>query len=955
MGKKYKMHLIINTHWDREYRWSFPETQLRLTEAVDTLLDSMEKDSGFYSFHTDSQTSMMDDYLELRPEKRELVEKLVKDGRLQIGPWYTLPAQFLVSGEALTRNMLLGHKIANDLGKVMKVGYNIFSWGQISQLPQLYAQFGIDTILFYRGIDQSALDSLEFWWDAPNGSRALGITFGAFHRLNFWVYVYKPYVFGIKPGTNPEGFQRTGNDGVMTNLCDTYSDDMNHHILNQPNHANLENALIGMDDLMDTLTEKSSTRHLLFLQGFDQETPDPIVPELVDKINEKIDYGKIVISTLPKYISAIKKELEEKKITDNFKILSQEMLSVEKQGDPFGPLYPGVFSARMPIKLQNHDCEIRLEKWAEPAAVWALMLGGDYPGKPLQAAWKELLQNQQHDGIGGCHVDRVTTAMFERYSNVRDVAEAITRNALHSIVEKIDFSDLSKENVGIIVFNPHPYPQSVAVEAIIDVPIEFDPGVHNKHFKETAIDVFDSFGNKVTSQVLRQEKETVYAYLKFGSHTSFDARRNRVVFEADNIPPLGFCKFYAAPQNEVEIPLQTIAASPRIMENEYLSIKIHNDGSVSIKDKNSGSVFNDLNYFEDQGEQGGPLKFIPPHNEGAYTTEGHAADVVLIYNGPLLARYRIYREWMLPAELVSEIKVHVPHGMQWIDHGELERSKNRIALKISTEITLRKGSKYLEFHTTVDNTVKDHRLRVVFPTNMKAEHVWADSPYDIVKRDIQRPASKGWYEKPLRTFPSNSFVDVNDGKKGLAILHYGISEYEVSDDSKQAVYLTLLRAFRTSGNPSETHIQQPLAQCPGKHEFRYALYPHKGNWSDGDVEKQAQIFTAPMRIAQCSAHTGTIKSSSQSFLKIGPEKLVLTAIKKAEDEDAIVVRFFNPTDENVEGELFFYVKLRQANLITLEELVIGNLALSGENHQVRISVKPKEIMSIMLFPERRED
>jgi len=57
----------------------------------------------------------------------------------------------------------------------------------------------------------------------------------------------------------------------------------------------------------------------------------------------------------------------------------------------------------------------------------------------------------------------------------------------------------------------------------------------------------------------------------------------------------------------------------------------------------------------------------------------------------------------------------------------------------------------------------------------------------------------------------------------------------------------------------------------------------------------------------------------------------------------------------VEGELFFYVKLRQANLITLEELVIGNLDLSGENHQVRISVKPKEIMSIMLFPERRED
>jgi len=379
---------------------------------------------------------MVDDYLALRPEKRAIVEKLVRTGRLQIGPWYTLPAQFLVSGEALTRNLLLGHKIARELGGVMKVGYNIFSWGQVSQLPQLYAQFGIDTILFYRGIDQSSLSSLEFWWEAPNGSQALGITFGAFHRLNFWVYVYKPYIFGIKPGTNPEGFKRTGAAGFLTHLCDPYSDDINHHVLKQPQRADIASALLGMQDLMATLTDKSSTRHLLFLQGFDQECPDPVVPDLVEQINQAIDYGKIVISTLPEYVKAVQEELTAQKIGAKLPVLRQEMLAVEKQGDPFGPLYPGVFSARMPIKLRNHDCEVRLEKWAEPAASWAFMLGAPYPQMPLQAAWKELLQNQQHDGIGGCHVDRVTTAMFERYANVRDVAETITRNALHEIVSQ---------------------------------------------------------------------------------------------------------------------------------------------------------------------------------------------------------------------------------------------------------------------------------------------------------------------------------------------------------------------------------------------------------------------------------------------------------------------------------------------------------------------------------------
>ena len=62
------MNLIINTHWDREYRWSFRETQYRLVEAVDELIDIMQRDPGFAYFHTDSQVSMIDDYLQMRPD-----------------------------------------------------------------------------------------------------------------------------------------------------------------------------------------------------------------------------------------------------------------------------------------------------------------------------------------------------------------------------------------------------------------------------------------------------------------------------------------------------------------------------------------------------------------------------------------------------------------------------------------------------------------------------------------------------------------------------------------------------------------------------------------------------------------------------------------------------------------------------------------------------------------------
>lgn len=233
----YNMHLIINTHWDREYRWSFSETQFRLAEAVDDLIDIMKKDEKFAYFHTDSQASMLDDYLDIRPERTEEIKELVKCGRILTGPWYTLPAEFLVSGESLVRNLLMGHQIANDLGNVMKAAYNIFSWGQVSQLPQIYRQFGMNTIIFYRGIDQSDLDTLEFIWKAPDGTEALGITFGSYHRLNFWNYVYLPYILGKKEAKdNGHCISRSdlGDDAFMFNLCDSKSEDVNHRIIDQP-------------------------------------------------------------------------------------------------------------------------------------------------------------------------------------------------------------------------------------------------------------------------------------------------------------------------------------------------------------------------------------------------------------------------------------------------------------------------------------------------------------------------------------------------------------------------------------------------------------------------------------------------------------------------------------------------------------------------------------------------
>jgi len=196
--KHYTMHVISNTHWDREWKKPFQQHRIMLADFFEELIATFEKDKSYKHFHLDSQTIPLEDYAEVYPEKAAKLKTLIKKGKLLVGPWYTDPEMNLICGEAITRNLLLGHRIARQWGKVMKVGYNPMSNGQIAQLPQIYAGFGIDSILFYRGINRDAAD-IQFWWKAPDDTRALAIQFPE-GRGVFWKYAELPVMYDMWAG-----------------------------------------------------------------------------------------------------------------------------------------------------------------------------------------------------------------------------------------------------------------------------------------------------------------------------------------------------------------------------------------------------------------------------------------------------------------------------------------------------------------------------------------------------------------------------------------------------------------------------------------------------------------------------------------------------------------------------------------------------------------------------------
>src|SRR5712691_2461722 len=169
-----KIILVPHTHWDREWYQTFQQFRVRLVKTVDHLLDILDHDDSFTHFLLDGQTIVLDDYLEVRPEQEARLKHYTQTGRIQVGPWYVQPDEFLVSGESLIRNLQIGFRRAAEFGNLMRVGYVPDCFGHIAQLPQILCGFGIESAVFWRGVGSDVQHS-EFSWAAPNGSSILVI------------------------------------------------------------------------------------------------------------------------------------------------------------------------------------------------------------------------------------------------------------------------------------------------------------------------------------------------------------------------------------------------------------------------------------------------------------------------------------------------------------------------------------------------------------------------------------------------------------------------------------------------------------------------------------------------------------------------------------------------------------------------------------------------------------
>ena len=146
------VHIISHSHWDREWYLPFESHRMQLVELFDNLFDLFENDPEFKSFHLDGQTIVLDDYLEIRPENRDKVQRYIDEGKLKIGPFYILQDDYLISSEANVRNTLIGQAEAAKWGKSTQIGYFPDTFGNMGQAPQILQKSGIHVAAFGRGV-----------------------------------------------------------------------------------------------------------------------------------------------------------------------------------------------------------------------------------------------------------------------------------------------------------------------------------------------------------------------------------------------------------------------------------------------------------------------------------------------------------------------------------------------------------------------------------------------------------------------------------------------------------------------------------------------------------------------------------------------------------------------------------------------------------------------------------
>lgn len=379
--------------------------------------------------------------------------------------------------------------------------------------------------------------------------------------------------------------------------------------------------------------------------------------------------------------------------------------------------------------------------------------------------------------------------------------------------------------------------------------------------------------------------------------------RNKAIFFAEGIPAMGY-KAYTIVEASNKENASSIELSPEAAENKFFKLTLDEKGQIkSFFDKENnrevlkvGKVANALQAFEDK-----PMNF-----------DNWDIDI-------------FYEEKMWKVDDVQSIEV--------VERGAV-RSALKIERKFSDSIIVQHMYVYndiprIDFKTYVD--WKEHQvlLKTAFPIEINTNK----ATYEIQYGNVERPThhNTSWDVARFEV-AGQKWADLSEGDFGVSLLNDSKYGHDIKDG---VMRLTLLK----SG------IEPNLTTDQEEHFFTYSIYPHGGDWREANTVQMAYMLNNPVETKFEDAHEGKLPKSL-SMVKVDKDNVIVEVVKKAEDNDDIIVRMYECYNKRTKVSVEFFEDLKGVVECNLMERDLEEIAY--DKNSFNFEIKPYEIKSFRL-------
>jgi alpha-mannosidase len=642
-----------------------------------------------------------------------------------------------------------------------------------------------------------------------------------------------------------------------------------------------------------TLSSYATTSNILMPCGSGGVPPQIDTPDKVEQWNREHDDSKMIISVPSEFFKNMEREITE------LSEYSGELYSPDLEN-----IFPDVVSSRISLKLAFKDCENALIT-AEKVATLAWIYGKPYPTDILAKMWKDMLFLVDHDVISCCGIDEIYDEAWKDIFDIKEKASRLIDDSTRYI------SQSGRGESSIVVFNPNNWETSDWVEAELELSGEWDANIG-----------VASNGEEIPSELL-----------EYSNKGHGDGIKARLGFVAA-VPPMGYRLYQLVKRSNSFDSGIEVKGNEVVTKFYRLSID-KQTGILSVYNKGGRKLLEGNELVIDQ--EIGDLYFHKSEFDGPIGSESGKGihfstfkpEEIKIEKGPVRTVIT-FRD--------SFYCLQWPYYLTDKFGSLLQRHKT---LDICKQIMVYNDLPRIGFRTIINSAQSHIRIRVRFDTCMVVPNYTRQTQFGVIDLPLARTL-----EESVR-FPSLNWFNCQEGDHGLAFFSRGVPINEVRAGN---IYCTLLRSVSvlSTDGKSGPLIPTPKAMELGEHNYTYAVYPHSGDWKKAEIHRHGHEFNHRLFAVQTDSPTLTYRF--ETFI-LEPDNLIISALKKAENYDAVIVRFFETKGEKCHATLQVPNRIKSASCVNLLEE--EEFKLDIKDGMLEMDVSPFEIVTLKLWVDER--